>query len=100
MNTVQFTSSNKKIKNIAMFGIVFLFASITAGFLIPIGDIRNIYLVLTVTSIGLICMYLIKKAKNAYCPKCKVDLYNIIEHAKLNKFNVKYCPSCGAEIEI
>jgi len=100
MNTIQFTSSNKKIKNIALAGIIFLFTSITAGFLIPVGDIRNTYLVIVVSSIGLICMHLIKKAKNAYCPQCKVDLYNIIDYAKINKFNVKYCPSCGEHIEI
>ncbi len=68
--------------------------------ILPEGDPRLIYTVLSVTSVCILCLLLIKKAKNALCPKCGSDLYNIIDAAKNNKTSVCYCPSCGANIKI
>ncbi len=68
--------------------------------LFPAGDIRLAYIVLSLSSVGLLTLHLIKKAKNAYCPKCNLDIYNVIDAAKLQNINVCYCPSCGANIAI
>ena len=100
MNNIEYKASSKKVKNICAVGIVVLFSAILSALLIPLGDIRNAYIILIVAIIGLVTLHLIKKAKNAYCPQCKIDLYNIISQAEQSKINIQHCPSCGAKIEI
>jgi len=100
MNKVGYTTSNKKIAFIALACAVLLIMAILPISLIQDADIRAIYVVMVSVSIGLLCLKSIKKAKNAYCPLCSADLYNVIDTANNNKINVSYCPACGANIEI
>ena len=66
----------------------------------PVGNVRLAYIVLSVSSVGLLSLYLIKNAKNAFCPKCNSDLYNVIDAAKSQNIKVCYCPACGANIAL
>jgi len=43
---------------------------------------------------------ILNKSKSAECPHCKTDLFDIIELAKGNKVQFKFCPSCGNNLEI
>jgi len=81
MNKVGYKSSNKKVIKICLIcGALLLFSMIPIT-LIRDTDIRAIYIIVTTSSLGLICMHLIKKAKNVFCPKCNTDLYNIIDES-------------------
>ena len=36
----------------------------------------------------------------ATCPHCSIDLFEIIQTAKVTKMQMKYCPSCGNQVDI
>ncbi|MCP3923535.1 MAG: hypothetical protein GY714_13230 [Desulfobacterales bacterium] len=49
---------------------------------------------------GYLLLIFIRKSKDAKCPNCETDLYDIIDMAKNKGIKPSYCISCGQEIEI
>jgi len=41
-----------------------------------------------------------KQSKEALCPHCEADLFEVIEISKSVKLEFNFCPNCGKEIEI
>ena len=80
-------------------GVLLMGLLIPAKFILT-GDMQLILIVVTLIFVGVLCLFLIKSAKDAKCPNCEVDLFNVIDAAVMRKIEVHYCPSCGANIEI
>ena len=100
MNKIEYKSSSKKIIYACAFCFLLLLALIILSNLKLNGDMRLMFIIASSISTGILCLYLIKAAKNALCPRCNVDLYNVIDAAHLKKIKINYCPSCGVDIEI
>ena len=57
--------------------------------------------VFAVMSIGLavLTFIVVRRATNkVVCNNCNAELYEIVERCKLSKIAIKYCPSCGCEL--
>lgn len=51
--------------------------------------------------LGVIAIVAVRKVSTeAKCPNCNADLFGIIQGAKYHRVAVRYCPSCGKEVEI
>ena len=100
MNKVQYKSSNKKIMvscALSFFILIIFIIGIQEKF---VGDIKIMLLVAATLFTGIVCLVLIKNAKNAFCTNCHIDLFNVINAAEMQKIEIHYCPSCGAKIKI
>ena len=100
MNKIHYKASSKKIVFICAFcfALLLLFVVTMQSFLVD--DTLLIAIVGSSVSIGILCLYLIKNAKNALCPNCNVDLYNVIDTAAVHNIKVEHCLSCGTKIQI
>ncbi|WNC72368.1 hypothetical protein RGQ13_19960 [Thalassotalea psychrophila] len=85
------------------FAIAALFTTIVHAYFIRESSDSLFFLV------GLSCTWLLttglflyqirSAAKEAKCPKCTTDLYEIIESLKTSgKLELKYCPICGQSV--
>ena len=59
-----------------------------------------IWLILFTTTSYIVFALLKKQSKEALCPHCKSDLFEIIEISKSIKLDFNFCPSCGEKVEI
>jgi ABC-type transport system involved in cytochrome bd biosynthesis fused ATPase/permease subunit len=55
--------------------------------------------------LSLVSMFAVLKtfrnqAKEAKCPHCKTDLFEIIQVALYEKVEFNYCPTCGKNVEL
>ena len=48
----------------------------------------------------LVFIVLKKQSKEALCPHCKSDLFEVIEKSKHVKLDFNFCPCCGERIEL
>jgi len=99
-NKVHFKQALKKqIWTIAIvIGIVVAYPMITGGLKTDLEFYTWIFL--TLTSSYLVFIILKKQSKEALCPYCKSDLFEIIEVSKSLKLDFRFCPSCGKQIEL
>jgi hypothetical protein len=58
------------------------------------------WIIMTITMIFGTLNVLKKQAKEALCPHCNVDLFEVIQMSKYQKVSFNYCPSCGNKIEL
>lgn len=99
-NKVHYKQALKKqIWTIAiMIGFVVTYPIITGGLLTDLEFYT--WMFMTLTSSYLVFIILKKQSKEALCPHCKSDLFEIIEISKSIKLNFNFCPSCGEKVEL
>ena len=100
MDKIEYKSSNRKIIYACAFCFTLLLVLIIGIQLKFVGDIKILLLAITTIFSGILCLFLIKSAKNAFCTSCKADLFNVINAAEMQKIKIHYCPACGAKIKI
>lgn len=83
---------------VIVIGIVVAYPMVTGGLKTDLEFYTWIFL--TLTSSYLVFIILKKQSKEALCPHCKSDLFEIIEVSKSMKFDFSFCPSCGKQIEL
>ena len=59
-----------------------------------------IFVAFTVTFGAIVILKMRKLATAAACPDCGVDLYEIIQTARLRKIPFRHCPACGKSVEV
>ena len=95
--TVAYTSSQKKRNaNAGVFFFVVLFLTGMLGW----GRLSFALYMFIVAVFFCIWIFAAWKAtKDAFCPSCKAEIFDIIEAAKRTKVPINYCPQCGSQIE-
>ena len=99
-NKVHFKQALKKQiwTIVIVIGIVIAYPMITGGLKTDLQF--YIWIFLTLTSSYLVFIMLKKQSKEALCPHCQSDLFEIIEVSKSIKLDFSFCPSCGKQIEL
>ncbi len=102
MKKVNYTKSTKKMYLFIGIFIVFIFAGIFIIYAaeevaFPYPTFISVFYVLFM---GFLVLTFIRKSKDAKCPRCETDLYDVIDLAKNNGIKPSFCISCGQEIEI
>ena len=79
-----------------------IFALISVTLLLPPRDTHDLIvlgmLFTVVLYFGIIAMK--NQAKEAKCPHCHVDLFEVIHASRMSKVKFNYCPNCGKHVEI
>ena len=83
---------------VIVIGIVIAYPMITGGLKIDLEFYTWIFL--TISSSYLVFIMLKKESKEALCPHCKSDLFEIIEISKSVKLDFNFCPNCGEKVEL
>ena len=62
----------------------------------------NLYLWILMTMVAsyFVLQLLKKQSKEALCPHCQADLFEVIEVAKSIKLDFNFCPKCAEKIEV
>jgi len=99
-NKVHFKQALKKQiwTIIIVIGIVIAYPMITGGLKTDLEFYTWIFL--TISSSYLVFIMLKKQSKEALCPHCKSDLFEIIEISKSVKLDFNFCPNCGEKVEL
>ena len=64
-------------------------------------DLELYLWILMVAMVSYVSFIVLKKqSKEALCPHCEADLFEVIEISKSVKLEFNFCPNCGKEIEI
>lgn len=58
------------------------------------------WIILIVLSSYVVFMLLKKQSKEALCPHCNSDLFEVIEISKTVKLGFNFCPNCGEKVEL
>lgn len=58
------------------------------------------WILLVLSSSALVFVLLKKQSKEALCPHCESDLFEIIEVSKSVKLDFNFCPCCSNPVEI
>jgi len=99
-NKVHFKQALKKQiwTIIIVIGIVIAYPMITGGLKTDLEFYTWIFL--TISSSYLVFIMVKKQSKEALCPHCKSDLFEIIEISKSVKLDFNFCPNCGEKVEL
>ena len=93
-----YRTSKKKLYILGAAWAMVLLVLLSTSKLTPLGLNGTLFVLITITAFFLFIMR--KTAKSALCSNCKADLFQLIEYSEHNKFNFKYCPQCGYELDI
>jgi hypothetical protein len=79
-----------------------VFSLISVTLLLPPRDTQDMILMgmlfVVVLYFGITAMK--NQAKEAKCPHCHVDLFEVIHASRMSKVKFNYCPNCGNSVEI
>jgi len=99
-NKVHFKQALKKqIRTIIIvIAIIIVYPMITGGLTTNLKFYTWIFLIFS--SSYLVFVMLKKQSKEALCPHCKSDLFEVIEISKNVKLDFNFCPCCGKRTEL
>lgn len=60
-----------------------------------------LYFVIAISALtAMLIVHVRKAAREAVCPSCQIDLYEVIDAAKMKKIDFRHCPACGVSIAL
>ena len=102
---MEYISYKQSRKKQWMFAGAALASTVLSAYLVQTNTEHPIYLAIIalfwLSTTGVFLYQARNAAKEAKCPNCSTDLYEIIERLKTNqKVELKFCPNCGHEVTI
>jgi ribosomal protein S27AE len=92
----------KAIRKQILILVSLIFSLISVTLLLPPRDMHDLILLsmlfVVVLYFGIAAMK--NQAKEAKCPHCHVDLFEVILSSNMSKVKFNYCPNCGNSVEI